>query len=542
MIKTKIDSLLELALARLGIQEKLDFKIDISRRKELGDYASNIAILGARKLSQNPLALAEKIIQAVKELDKEEVFKKVDPAKPGFINFSLADSFLQQAILEIQKQDHDWGKTQRYKGQRILLEFVSANPTGPLHVGHGRWAVIGDAIGRLLEATGYEVEKEFYVNNVGKQVELLVESAKAVREGRQVPEGGYGGEYVNRISEDRNIRGRWSDDQNIREIILKTIIEEQKKTLEDLGVKFDRWFYESELHEKEKVRWAVEKLHDIRKTFKEGGAIWFKSQELGDDKNRVLIREDGNPTYFAADIAYHLDKFSRGYDYLINIWGTDHHGYVGRLKAALKVLGEPVEKFEIIIGQLVTLYRGKEPVRMSKRTGEMVTLQELIEEIGADATRFFFSATDVNSHLDFDLELAKRKSHENPVFYVQYAHARICSILKKSSIVPRPPRARSASDESRGQSSLDLSSLDHPAERELMLKLLAWPDVVEEAAKLRHPHRITEYGKELATVFHSFYEKCRVLENPARLVLVDSCRITLNDVLELLGISAPERM
>ncbi|MFH1576285.1 MAG: arginine--tRNA ligase, partial [Candidatus Margulisiibacteriota bacterium] len=261
------------------------------------------------------------------------------------------------------------------------------------------------------------------------------------------------------------------------------------------------------------------------------GAIWFKSQALGDDKNRVLMREDGRPTYFAADIAYHLNKFERGFDHLIDIWGTDHHGYLGRLTAALKVLGLPVEKFEIIIGQLVTLYRGNEPVRMSKRTGEMITLQEVIDEIGADAVRFFFSATDVNSHLDFDLELAKKKSQDNPVYYVQYAHARICSILKKSEM-------RNAKSEQ----GIDLSELNHPAERALMFKLLTWPDLVVEAARLRHPHRITEYGKELATVFHSFYEQCRVLGNPARLALVNASRITLRNVLKLLGINAPEAM
>jgi arginyl-tRNA synthetase len=280
---------------------------------------------------------------------------------------------------------------------------------------------------------------------------------------------------------------------------------------------------------------AVEKLHDLRKTFEEGGAIWFKSQEMGDDKNRVLIREDGAPTYFAADIAYHLDKFSRGYGKLINIWGTDHHGYVGRLKAALGVIGLPAEKLEIIIGQLVTLYRGNEPVRMSKRSGEMVTLQEVIDEIGKDATRFFFSATDVNSHLDFDLELAKKQSHENPVYYLQYAHARISSILKKTEDLP-------AGRQGHRPQTTDLSGLTHPAERELMLKLISWPDVVSAAATLRHPHRVTEYGKELAAVFHSFYEKCRVLGNPARMRLVNASRITLRNVLELLGISAPESM
>lgn len=541
MSRSRIESLINSALVSLGIPEKLEFKIEIPPRKELGDYASNIAILYARKLSRNPLDLAEQIATKVKELDKEEVLKKIEVAKPGFINFTLTDSFLQNSLLEIQKQNHDWGKSDKYKDQKVLLEFVSANPTGPLHVGHGRWAVVGDVIGRLLEAVGYKVEREYYVNNVGTQVDLLIESVKAIKEGREIPEGGYGGAYVKRISEDQNIRTRRSEAQKIREIILKTIIDEQRLTLENLGIKFDRWFYEDELHKTNKVRWAVEKLHDIQATFEEGGAIWFKSQELGDDKNRVLIRENGSPTYFAADIAYHLDKFSRGYDHLINIWGTDHHGYVGRLKAAMKVLDQPVEKLETIIGQLVTLYRGKELVRMSKRTGEIITLQEVIDEIGVDATRFFFSATDVNSHLDFDLELAKKKSHENPVFYVQYAHARICSILRKAASPHSPsPSPRGRGREEGGR--VDLSTLTHPAERELMFKLLTWPDVVEEAARLRYPHRITEYGKELATVFHFFYEKCRVLGNPARLVLVDASRIVLRNVLELLGIRAPERM
>jgi len=517
MAKTKIESLLYASLEKLGVKEKIDFKIDIPRRKELGDYATNIAILGARQLKKNPLELAKDIVQKINELDIEKIFSKVEIAKPGFINFSLADSFLQQNILEINQQDHSYGESEAGQSEKILLEFVSANPTGPLHVGHGRWAVVGDVIGRLLRAAGYNAETEFYINDIGNQVEKLEASVKARREGIEIPEDGYGGEYI------KEVKGK------TREEMLNFLIDQQKHTLSNLQVKFDRWFRESELHQKNKIRWAIQKLHDIGVTFEEGGAIWFKSQELGDDKNRVLMREDGRPTYFAADIAYHLNKFDRGYDHLIDIWGTDHHGYVGRLKGALRVLGLPIDKFEIIIGQLVTLYRGKEPVRMSKRTGEMITLQEVIDEIGADATRFFFSATDVNSHLDFDLELAKKKSQDNPVYYVQYAHARICSILRKSQVASR-------------ESQVDLSLLTHPAERALMLKLLSWPDMVSEAARLRHPHRITEYGKELATVFHSFYEKCKVLGNPARLVLVDASRITLRNVLELLGISAPESM
>ena len=516
MLQATLESLLNYALLSLGI-EKAQYKIDVPPRQEMGDYATNAAILAARQLRKNPLELAQAIADKVKELDKEKLFSKIEVAKPGFINFFLNDHFIQQNIKGIIGKDRDWGLVTNDKGPKVLLEFVSANPTGPLHVGHGRWAVVGDCIARILKAAGYKVESEFYVNNIGNQVEKLWASVEAARAGQPTPENGYGGAYIKEVKGDN------------KEAVLQFILDEQKETLEKLGVRFDRFFNESELHAKGEVKEAVLRLEQRHKTIVEGGAIWFKSMEMGDDKNRVLVREDGNPTYFAADLAYHLDKFSRGFDLLINIWGTDHHGYVKRLKAAVEAMGLPAENLEIIIGQLVTLYRGDEPVRMSKRTGEMVTLQEVIEEIGADATRFFFAASDVNSHMDFDLELAKKQSSENPVYYVQYAHARICSIIKKSSVTSH-------------QSPVDLSELTSPAERELMLKLLSFPDVVESAARLRHPHRITEYGKELSTVFHHFYEKCRVLGNPARLVLVDASRINLRNVLELLGITAPEAM
>lgn len=519
MLQSKIESLIDSALLDLDIQEKINFKVEIPPRPELGDYSTNLAILAARKISRKPQELATKIVKNLKQKDKGQFFAEITIAGPGFINFYLNNNFLQSSLPSIIQAKHGWGNSKKYAGQKVLLEFVSANPTGPLHIGHGRWAVVGDVIGRLLKAVGYQVETEYYVNNVGNQVEKLEASVKALRAGKEVPEGGYGGAYVKELKGEN------------REEILNYVLQEQKEILLRLEVIFDRWFYESDLHQQNKVLSAVEKLRALRVTFEEDGAIWFKSKEMGDDKNRVLIREDGQPTYFASDIAYHLDKFNRGYDSLINIWGTDHHGYILRLKAALKVLRLPVEKLEIIIGQLVTLYRGHEPIRMSKRTGEMVTLQEVLDEIGADATRFFFSATDVNSHLDFDLELAKKQSNENPVYYLQYAHARICSILRKSgdAASPNPPE-------------INIFDLNQTAERALMIKLLSWPDIVEEAAKLRHPHRLTEFGKELAIAFHSFYEKCRVLGNPARLLLVDATRIVLGNVLELLGIKAPEKM
>jgi arginyl-tRNA synthetase len=516
----RLEQLVTEALQELGVTEFKGVRIDIPPRRELGDYATNAAIVSAHRLSRQPLELAREIAARV----KSDMFDRVEVVKPGFINFFLNEKFIQQSVGAIIAQDHAWGKGTKELGTRVLLEFVSANPTGPLHVGHGRWAVVGDSIARLLKAAGYTVETEFYVNNIGNQVDKLWASVQAARTGQPVPENGYGGAYV------KEVKGE------TKEECLRSILTEQKTTLQQLGVEFTRYFNESDLHAKGEVKEAIDRLAKNGKTIIEDGAVWFKSQELGDDKNRVLVRADGTPTYFAADLAYHLDKFSRGFDRLIDIWGTDHHGYVKRLKAAVGAMGLPAEQLEIIIGQLVTLYRGSEPVRMSKRTGEMVTLQEVIDETGADATRFFFAASDVNSHLDFDLELAKKQSNENPVYYVQYAHARICSIIKKSEACLPAGRVRGA------MSNVDLASLTEPAERELMLKLISWPDVVAGAARLRQPHKVTEYGKELATVFHHFYEKCRVIGNPARLVLVDASRITLRNVLELLGIKAPEAM
>jgi arginyl-tRNA synthetase len=521
MSQLKIAELVSQALANLGIVQPLDYRIELAPRRELGDYASNIGILVGRLLKRNPVEVAEQIAKECLNLDQGNVCSRIEFAKPGFVNFFLNDGYLQNNLWLILEQDEKWGELASSKRERILLEFVSANPTGPLHVGHGRWAVIGDNIGRLLKAAGYQLETEFYINNVGAQVDRLEASVRARRAGNEVPEGGYGGEYI------KEVQGE------TREEMLGFLLSQQRATLDQLGVKFDNWYQESSLHEKDKIGLAVQKLHDLNVTFEEGGAIWFKSSALGDDKNRVLVREDKRPTYFAADIAYHLEKYERGFDRLIDLWGTDHHGYVGRLKAALKVLGQPVDCFEIIIGQLVSLYRGNEQVRMSKRTGEMITLQEVIDEIGVDATRFFFSATDVNSHLDFDLELAKKQSNDNPVFYVQYAHARICSILKKSQL---------QTSKSKTNPNIQLTNLKEEAEKRLMLKLLTWPEVVAAAAELRHPHRITEYGKELATEFHHFYEHCRVLGDPARELLVEATRITLRNVLELLGISAPEEM
>lgn len=520
MLRSTIEASIKGALGLLGVSEAANYKVEVPPRKELGDYASNVAIVNAKTLKKAPLQIAKELVAEIEKLDQGKHFAKIEIVPPGFINFFLTDQTIEARLKEIVALDLAWGKSRHYQGRSILMEYVSANPTGPLHVGHGRWAVVGDCIARLFAAVGYKVEKEFYVNNVGNQVEKLYASVIASRTGQPVPENGYGGAYV------KEIKG-----ETIGEMLAFNL-DEQKRVLSSVRVEFDRFFFENELHDQNLVLGAVEQLKRNHQTFEEGGAIWFKSQEHGDDKNRVLVREDGKPTYFAADVAYHLNKFNRGYDLMIDIWGTDHHGYVQRLKAALKALGLPAEKLEIIIGQLVALFRGDEQVRMSKRTGEMITLQEVVEETGADATRFFFAATDVNSHLDFDLELAKKRSSDNPVFYLQYGHARICGITRKGHGIR----------ETGNGTEVKISELSTSAERQLIMKLIRFPEVVFDAAQLRHPHRICEYGKELATQFHSFYEQCKVLGNPSREYLADATRITLRNVLELLGITAPETM
>lgn len=527
-MKERLANLVAAASRKLVSPDLLP-RIDISIPQErFGDFSTNLAILLAPVCGKPPFEIAAFIADRLKS---SKLFEKVEPMRNGFVNFTLTSDYLQKNLSTILKQGRNYGRSGWGGGKKALVEFVSANPTGPLHVGHGRWAVIGDDIASLLEAAGYRVEREYYINDVGAQVDKLEQSVVARMEGRDVPEGGYGGAYIYDIAQVLR-----HDRKNLKPKILDILLKGQKATLHKLGVKFDRFFRESDLHRKGKVKDAVFRLEMRGATFKEDGALWFKSQELGDDKNRVLTRETGETTYFAADIAYHMDKFKRNYGHIINVWGADHHGYVHRLKAALKVLGLPVERFEVIIGQLVSLYRGKELVKMSKRTGEMITLDEVVDEVGRDATRFFMTATSVNSHLDFDLELAKQQAANNPVYYVQYAHARISSILREA-------RERRVKRKWRP----DLSLLVHPSERKLMRRLLDVTDEILIAAKRREPHTMVEYAKSLAAVFHNFYHQCRVISDDAeltsaRLVLSDATRITLRNVLELLKVSAPERM
>jgi len=511
------------------ISTTLAIEIESPKNEIYGDYSTNIAIVTSKMNKTPPLDAANDVVSSLKNIDKGKIFASIESTPQGFINFRINNVTLTNNLIEILKKNERYGRSNIGEGKKVLLEFVSANPTGPLHIGHGRWAVIGDCLANIMKASGNRIEREYYVNDVGEQIEKLGQSVKARMEGRDVPEGGYAGHYIT------DLAGRIKDKDRIKEQAMDYLLNQQKDTLNKLGVNFNKWFHESELHKKGLIKKCIEQLKKRGLTFNEGATIWFKSSEFGDDKNRVLVKEDGQPTYFAADIAYHINKYNRGYDKMINVWGTDHHGYVARLKAAITALGYPVEKLEIIIGQLVSLYRRGELIRMSKRTGEMITLEEVIDEIDAPATRYFLVRNSPSTHLDFDLELAKSRSLENPVYYVCYAHARICSILKEAKKAGLAPKSN------------NLKLLNTEAERKLMVKLIRFQDEVESSARFMHPHRLTAYAESLAQIFHNYYHQHRVLSDDkelsrARLALVKATSIVLRNVLILLGITAPEHM
>lgn len=506
----------------------LDIEIESPKNEQYGDYSTNIAIAVAKAQRSSPMETAKMITAGLCRSDKGKLFSSIEAVSPGFINFKLKDTVLEDNLKEIIRKDGKYGRSNQGGNKRILLEYVSANPTGPLHIGHGRWAVIGDCLANIMRANGSRVEKEYYVNDVGEQINKLADSISASMDNRQVPEGGYAGSYISDLA--RTMRGS----SNIKQDAMKELLMQQKATLKRLGIEYDRWFKESDLHKSGLVNKCIDKLKEKGLAFYEGSALWFKSSEFGDDKNRVLVKEDGQPTYFAADIAYHVNKFNRKYDKLINVWGTDHHGYVKRLKAAMTALGYPADKLEIIIGQLVALYRGKELIRMSKRTGEMITLDEVIDEIGAPAARYFLVRNSASTHMDFDLDLAKSKSLENPVYYVGYAHARIISILNEAKKAGLSPGG-------------DLALLSAEPERKIMVKLLKYGEEVESAARAMHPHRLTAYAESLAQIFHNYYHQHRVISDDrelskARLTLAKSTSIVLWNVLKLLGIEAPDKM
>jgi arginyl-tRNA synthetase len=524
-------------------------EIEVPANADHGDYASNIAMVLASPARQNP----RKIAQAIQENldDSEGILEKIQIAGPGFLNFVVKDDLWRQILRKILDEKEEYGCLNIGGGKKVQVEFVSANPTGPLHIGHARGAVVGDVLSSLLETSGYLVSKEYYINDAGNQMNNLGKSVlyryrELLGEKIDFPENCYKGDYIKEIASEI-IKGedRHYLTQNEEETISYfnavaggVILEDIKKDLMDFGVSFGCYFSEKELYKDKGVGNLLDSLQKQGFIYSDGETLWFKTTAYGDEKDRVVIRKNGDPTYFAADIAYHQNKFARGFDILIDIWGADHHGYMPRLWAAIQALGHDKNDLKIILVQLVNLLRAGEPVAMSTRAGEFVTLREVLDEVGKDAARYHFLMRRSDSHLDFDLEVAKKQSNENPVFYVQYAHARICSIIRMAK--------------ERGMScpaceNADLSLLAEPEERTLIKMLARYSEMLEGAARTLEVHRITFYLNELAGAFHSYYNKNKVVTDDAalsaaRLVLVDAVRIVLANALKILGVNAPEKM
>jgi arginyl-tRNA synthetase len=564
VLRTLVENALREAIdaGRIPLSEVPDVELERPRDPLHGDWATNVAMKSAKAAGANPRALADVIAAGI--AGHPDV-AGVEVAGPGFINIRLSDHALQRVVVEVRTAGDDWGRVDLGHGRRVQVEFVSANPVGPMHVGHGRWAALGDSMGAVLAHAGWSVEREFYVNDAGVQMDVFAKSVAArylQQCGRSAEFGDdwYQGAYIAEIAREicESEGDVWANadpakrERHFREKAYVQVLDHLKHVLHGMGVDFDVWFSERTLHEvgddgMTAVERAIQELRDAGHIFELDDATWFRSTEFGDDKDRVLKKADGEYTYFAADIAYHKDKFDRGFDRVINIWGADHHGYVARMKAAVAALGHP-GKLDIVIGQLVTLLRNGEIVRMSKRTGEMVTFEELLDEVGADAARYFFLRRSTDQPLDFDIGLAKEQSSENPVYYVQYAHARICSILRKATGLAADEDIDAAAAAARiVPEGADLTCLAEPGDLALMRKIAEFPEIVESAADLLAPHKLTFYAEDLAAAFHQFYTLCRVVSDDerltaARIALVDAARITLERVLALLGVGAPERM
>ena len=518
--------------------------LEVPPQKEFGDFATNFAMQSARVFHKAPRQIAEELVKRIEGdwLDHAQI------AGPGFLNFYLKGNVLYDSFQKILEAGESYGQLPKKDAPKIQVEYVSANPTGLLHVGHGRGAAAGSALVNLLRAAGYPVESEYYINDAGNQMNNLARSVNArylelLGQEVEFPEDGYHGQDIidtaQRIIDKEGDKYLAMSDDERMEIFKDLAYVEKLATLkEDLAsfnVTFDKWFSERTLHP-EAVKAAVKILQDNGNIYEKDGALWLKSTAYGDDKDRVVIRDNGVPTYLAADIAYHHNKYERGFDRLINIWGADHHGYVCRVKAAMDALGHDSEKLTVLLLQMVALYRGGELVKMSKRTGQSVTLNELMEEVGTDAARYFFLMRSLDSQLDFDLDLAKKKSNDNPVYYIQYAHARICSIFRQCK-----ETGLSLSDKP------ELSLLTDESELDLIKKIEEYPEEIERAARDYAPQRIARYSYDLASAFHSFYNKCRIVGvepklAEARLALVTVTAHVIRHSLGILGVSAPEQM
>jgi arginyl-tRNA synthetase len=535
--------------AGLATEEQLpDVILETPKEKSHGDYSTNMAMQLARIAKKAPRMIADDIAANIDQ--KAASIEKIDIAGPGFINFFMKNEYLTELVSNILEAGDEYGRSDAGKGERINVEFVSANPTGDLHLGHARGASVGDSLCNVLDKAGYNVTREYYINDAGNQIHNLALSVEAryfqaLGHDKQVPEDGYQGADIIGIGKklaeefgDKYIEA--SEDARykfFREYGLKYEMEKLKRDLEDFRVPFNVWYSETSLYENGKIDDALKALRENNHVYEEEGATWFRSTELGDDKDRVLIKNDGTYTYLTPDISYHRDKFERGHDILINIWGADHHGYIPRMKAAIEALGYKRDSLEVEVIQLVHLFKNGEKMKMSKRTGKAVTMRDLVEEVGLDAVRYFFAMRSADTHMDFDLDLAVSQSNENPVYYAQYAHARICSILRQA--------------EEQGfsiEGDVDYSLLQTEKTIDLLKKLGDFPGVVADAASKRQPHRVANYINELASTFHSFYNAEKVLDmenvemTKARLALIQAVRITMKNALKLIGVSAPDKM
>jgi len=552
MLKQRLIELLTQAASEAQELGKLpsvtlpEVTVERPQNPEYGDYASSFPLKLARAVGVSPLTIANDIVGLITpspEIDTIAV------APPGFINFTLKSDWLTNQLDSILPAGDAYGNIDLGQGSRVQIEFVSVNPTGPLHVGHGRGAILGSTLANVLAAAGYKVEKEYYINDAGNQVDAFYRSLYARYQqclgiDAEMPSEGYFGNYMVDLAKeivaeegDRFINlPRQEATSQLGQLGLEKIINQIKSDLELLGVNFDVWFSERSLYDNEQYQTAMSLLRQAGYIREKEGATWFVSTALGEDKDNVVVRSDGSPTYFASDIAYHYNKFvERKFDRVINIWGADHQGHISRMKAVVGALGVNPEQLEVIISQMVTLRRGRELVRVSKRSGDIITLREVLDEVGIDACRFFFLSRSADSQMDFDLELAKRESADNPVYYVQYAHARIASILRLAQ--------QRGIDYENG----DVSLLSTEPELTLIRKMLLLPEIIEIVAHTLEPHHLTYYAQDLATAFHSFYKQCRVISRnealtKARLKLVEAAKLVLAKNLHLMGMTAPESM
>ncbi|MGG3469436.1 arginine--tRNA ligase [Neobacillus pocheonensis] len=550
-VQSKLKDEIRAAVLKAGLatEEQIpDVILETPKEKAHGDYSTNMAMQLARVAKKAPRMIAESLIE---HFDRSKAsIEKIELAGPGFINFYMNNGYLTDLIPAVLEAGDKYGETTVGGGQKVQIEFVSANPTGDLHLGHARGAAVGDSLCNILDKAGYDVSREYYINDAGNQINNLALSVEAryfqaLGMERAMPEDGYHGADIigigQRLADEFGDKYVGVPDEErfefFREYGLKYEMAKLQKDLEDFRVRFDVWYSETSLYKNGKIDEALTALRASGYIYEQDGATWLRSTDLGDDKDRVLIKQDGSYTYLTPDIAYHKDKLERGFEKLINIWGADHHGYIPRMKAAIQALGYDREALEVEIIQLVHLYKNGEKMKMSKRTGKAVTMRDLVDEVGLDATRYFFAMRSSDTHLDFDLDLAVSQSNENPVYYAQYAHARICSIL----------RAGEEQGVTVG-SEADFSLVGSEKEIDLLKKLGEFPAAVGEAALKRVPHRITNYIFELASTFHSFYNADKVLDNEqperskARLALVKSVQITLKNALALIGVSAPEKM